>query len=117
MTVRVEAAPAVLVEPRKKSVPTGERVTGGVSQVVMVAVTALVVLPFLWTVMSSFKTTKEIFASPFSLPKGLHFENYANAWTEAGIGTFFVNTLFVVGGAPVITRGLGSVCADFPARL
>src|SRR4051794_3442257 len=116
MTQSVAAAPAVLAEPRKKSVPTGERVTGGVSQVVMVAVTALVVLPFLWTVMSSFKTTKEIFASPFSLPKGLHFENYANAWTEAGIGTFFVNTLFVVGGALIITMVLGSMCAYVLAR-
>src|SRR4051812_13257713 len=120
MTQSVATAPAVLPEVRKgvrkKDIPTGERVTGGVSQVVMVAVTALVVLPFLWTVMSSFKTTKEIFASPFSLPNGLHFENYANAWTEAGIGTFFVNTLFVVGGALVLTMILGSMCAYFLAR-
>jgi N-acetylglucosamine transport system permease protein len=115
MTLRV-AAPAVLVQRRRRSAPTGERVTGGVSQAVLVVCTVLVVLPFLWTVMSSFKTSREIFASPFAPPDVLHFENYANAWTQAGIGLFFVNTLIVVGGALVLTMVLGSMCAYFLAR-
>ena len=115
MTVRV-AAPAVLTRPRRKSVPTGERVTGGVSQAVLAVCAVVVILPFLWTVMSSFKTTSQVLNSPFSLPDRLHFENYASAWTKAGIGSFFVNTLFVVGGALVITMVLGSMCAYVLAR-
>src|SRR4051812_8153127 len=110
MTLRV-AAPAVVTRSRRKSVPTGERVTGGVSQAVLIACAVVVILPFLWTVMSSFKTTSQVLNSPFSLPDRLHFENYASAWTKAGIGSFFVNTLFVVGGALIITMVLGSMCA------
>jgi N-acetylglucosamine transport system permease protein len=115
MTLRV-AAPAVLVQQRRRSAPTGERVTGSASQAVLIICTVLVVLPFLWTVMSSFKTSRQIFASPFAPPDVLHFENYANAWTQAGIGTFFVNTLLVVGGALVLTMVLGSMCAYYLAR-
>ena len=107
---------AVLARPRRRSVPTGERVTGGVSQAVLIACAVVVVLPFLWTFMSSFKTSAQVLQSPFTLPDTLHVENYVNAWTKAGIGTFFVNTLLVVGGALVLTMVLGSMCAYFLAR-
>src|SRR6195952_2589709 len=115
MTLRV-AAPAVLTRPRRKSVPTGERVTGGVSQAVLIVCAVVVVLPFLWTIVSSFKTTSQVLNSPFSLPDRLHLENYANAWTQAGIGSFFANTLIVVGGALVLTMVMGSMCAYYLAR-
>jgi N-acetylglucosamine transport system permease protein len=97
-------------------VPPRERVTGGASQVVLAAGVVVVALPFLWTVMSSFKTSREIFASPFAPPTQLNFVNYVNAWTQAGIGTFFVNTLLVVGGALVLTMALGAMCAYYLAR-
>jgi N-acetylglucosamine transport system permease protein len=115
MTIRV-AAPVVVRARRRRAVPIGERLTGGVSQAVLVACAVVVILPFLWTVMSSFKTSRQVLQSPFSLPDTLHLENYANAWTQAGIGTFFVNTLIVVGGALVLTMVLGSMCAYFLAR-
>src|SRR6195952_3100722 len=111
-------APTVLTRtrPRRRSVPTGERITGGVSQAVLIVAAAVVVLPFLWTIMSSFKTSRQVLQSPFTLPDTLHLENYANAWTQAGIGTFFANTLLVVGGALVLTMVMGSMCAYFLAR-
>lgn len=114
MTLRL-SAPAVAA-PRRRSLPAGERVVGGLSQAVLAAGLVLVALPFLWTVMSSFKTNSEIFASPFAPPKQLRFSNYVDAWTDAGIGTFFLNTLIVVGGALVTTMLLGSMCAYFLAR-
>jgi N-acetylglucosamine transport system permease protein len=113
---QLAAAPLVRTAKQKHTAPTRERFVGGVSQVVLVACVVLVVVPFLWTVMSSFKTSSQIFASPFSPPDTFHFENYVNAWTSAGIGTFFVNTLIVVGGALVMTMLLGSMCAYFLAR-
>jgi len=70
----------------------------------------------LWTLMTSFKTTSQIFASPFSLPDGLHLENYTGAWTTAGIGNYFVNTVIVVGAALVIVMVLGAMCSYVLAR-
>lgn len=61
-----------------------------------------VVLPFLWVLISSFKSGPEIVNSPWAPPKGLHFANYVNAWNQAHIGQFFLNSLLVT----VITIGI-----------
>ena len=76
----------------------------------------LVILPLLWTVLSSFKTTQEVLGNPLSLPSSLRFENYANAWTTAGIGRYFANTVIVVGTALVLVMILGAMCAYVLAR-
>ncbi|MBD3943606.1 carbohydrate ABC transporter permease [Microbacterium sp. NEAU-LLC] len=78
--------------------------------------TVIVIVPFLWTVMSSFKTTKEILGSPFSLPASLSFANYVKAWSDAGIGRYFFNTLLVVGSSLFLVMLLGSMLAYVLAR-
>jgi N-acetylglucosamine transport system permease protein len=75
-----------------------------------------VILPLLWTFMSSFKSSSEIFASPFALPTVWHFDNYIRAWTSAGIGSYFLNSVIVVGFALVIVMTLGAMCAYVLAR-
>ncbi|MGO4425229.1 carbohydrate ABC transporter permease, partial [Streptomyces sp. MCAF7] len=57
----------------------------------------LVTLPLLWAVMSSFKTDKEIFTSPWGLPSSLHFDNWSRAWSKSHIGDYFLHTVLVVG--------------------
>ncbi len=76
----------------------------------------LVILPLLWTLLSSFKSTQEILGSPLGLPAKLRFENYANAWTTAGIGRYFLNTVIVVGSALILVMILGAMCAYVLAR-
>jgi N-acetylglucosamine transport system permease protein len=76
----------------------------------------LIIIPFLWTVMSSFKTSSEILASPLALPTTWRFDNYVRAWTTAGIGEYFFNTVVVVGSALIIVMLLGSMCAYVLAR-
>jgi N-acetylglucosamine transport system permease protein len=76
----------------------------------------IVIVPFLWVLLSSFKTTKEILASPFSLPAHWSFGNYVKAWTDAGIRHFFLNTIIVVGVALVLVMLLGAMCAYVLAR-
>jgi N-acetylglucosamine transport system permease protein len=76
----------------------------------------VVIVPFLWVLMSSFKTTKEILSSPFTLPAEWGFRNYVAAWTDAGIGRFFFNTILVVGGALILVMLLGAMCAYVLAR-
>ena len=102
--------------PRRTSVPAGERAFGTVSHAVLVLWSLIVVLPLLWTLMTSFKTTNQIFSSPFSLPTSLNVVNYVNAWTTAGIGSYFLNTIIVVGSALVLVMILGSMCAYVLAR-
>lgn len=86
------------------------------SHALLVIWSVVVIVPFLWVVLSSFKTTKEILSSPFSLPAHWSFDNYVNAWTDAGIRDFFLNTVIVVGSALVLVMLLGAMCAYVLAR-
>lgn len=64
---------------------------------VLVLWTAFTIFAFLWIVVSSFKGNQELFASAWSLPTTLHFENYVKAWSVVRMGDFFLNSLVVVG--------------------
>lgn len=55
----------------------------------------LMVYPFFWVILSSFKSTDEIYTSAFSLPERFLFINYYNAWVEADIGICFGNSVLV----------------------
>ncbi len=47
-----------------------------------------------WILAASLSTTQEIFSGQvFKFPSGLHFENYAMAWSQSGVATFFTNSL------------------------
>jgi len=94
----------------------GDKAVEATSHVLLSIWSIIVIVPFLWVVLSSFKTTKEILASPFSLPAHWSFDNYAHAWTDAGIRQFFLNTVIVVGAALVLVMLLGAMCAYVLAR-
>ncbi len=115
-----QAAPRVAgpdpAESRSGGEPAGERAFGVVSHAILSLWALIVVLPMLWVLVTSFKTTREIFASPFSLPTSLNLQNYVNAWTTAGIGRYFLNTVLVVGSALLVVMILGAMCAYVLAR-
>lgn len=101
---------------RKPKNTPADKAVGAISHTALILWSIIVILPLLWTLMTSFKTTKEIFASPFSLPADWNFDNYVSAWTQEGIGNYFLNTVIVVGFALVIVMVLGAMCAYVLAR-
>ncbi|MET3896879.1 ABC-type glycerol-3-phosphate transport system permease component [Devosia sp. UYZn731] len=137
-SVRVStvAEPVVRVAPVVRTVPVATPVTAAVpfkravtratiwtdttvatiSHVALIVWVLVICAPLLWVLMSSFKTTSQIFQSPFTLPTSFNFDNYVSAWTSASIGTYFFNTVIVVGCALVIVMLLGSMCAYYLAR-
>ena len=66
-----------------------------VRYILMALITFLVVLPFLWMLVLSFKTNSEILSSPLSLPKTFNFENYRHAMETLNFPRLYGNTLFV----------------------
>lgn len=55
------------------------------------------VLPFLWMVLSSFKTDAEIMQIPPSIfPQSLHWENFKTLFTAFDFTRYFFNTLIIV---------------------
>lgn len=65
------------------------------SYVLMALITVLVVFPFVWMLVLSFKTNSEIMSSPLSLPKALSFDNYKNAMKTLDFPRIYGNTFFV----------------------
>jgi N-acetylglucosamine transport system permease protein len=105
------------IVPEKRSEwASGDRAVEATSHVFLAVWSIIVIVPFLWVVLSSFKTTKEILASPFSLPAHWSFDNYVHAWTDAGIRKYFVNTIIVVCVALALVMLLGAMCAYVLAR-
>lgn len=95
---------------------TGDKVISTISHVILAIWSIIVILPLLWTLFSSFKTTGEIFDSPFTLPSSWEPTNYINAWTKYNFGQMFLNTVIVVGVALVLVMLLGAMCAYVLAR-
>jgi N-acetylglucosamine transport system permease protein len=57
----------------------------------------LCLYPLFWNLISSFKTNFEFMIDPFAWPSGFEWDNYVRAFVKASIGSYFVNSLFVVG--------------------
>lgn len=111
----VKATPLPAAKPARRPFWT-DRTVAAISHLALIAWVVVICAPLLWVLMSSFKTTQQIFGSPFTLPTSLNFDNYVSAWTTASIGTYFVNTVIVVGFALVIVMLLGAMCAYYLAR-
>jgi N-acetylglucosamine transport system permease protein len=118
----VTPAPAAATRTRTTRLITGESVMGGISQLVLVIWALMVILPFLWMVMSSVKTDHEIVASPWNFPSSAQWDNFSRAWNQARIGDYVQNSLIVVSGSVFLTLLCSSMTAyvlsryDFPGN-
>ncbi|MGO1505555.1 MAG: carbohydrate ABC transporter permease [Brachybacterium sp.] len=115
------AASAAGDEGRRSRPRKGDRGSDGAGfstlhHIVLTLWALLVILPLLWTVYTSFKTSREILTDPFGLPEHMQWENYSRAWQEAKIGEYFLNTLIVVGAGLFVVMLLGAMCAYVLAR-
>ena len=54
-----------------------------------------ILVPVLWVFMASVKENAEFYRNPWALPAGFHFENFVEAFTEANMGTFMLNSVLV----------------------
>lgn len=75
------------------------------------------ILPFVWTLLSSFKTNKEILSSAISLPAELSFKNYVSVLTETPLPSFYVNSIVIAGGATLVSLLVYGMAAYVLARL
>ena len=88
----------------------------------LAAICCLWVYPLIWMVSASFKSNAMIFANEGLIPSQPTVENYVKAWTQANIGAYFFNTLFVTIGSVALvtisTAMMGYVLGrrDFPGR-
>ncbi len=62
----------------------------------LIALAIIVIFPFYWMIISSLKTWQEFeWSNPSFWPHTIKWENYANAYSAANLGTLFLNTVYV----------------------
>ncbi len=108
------AAPSAQLN--KPSLSVGDRMVLTFTHVLLIFWAAVVLIPLLWMLMSSFKSTSEVLSNPLAWPGAMHWDNYFNAWQKAGIGKWFLNTIIVVGISLTTVMVLGAMCAYVLAR-
>ncbi len=78
------------------------QVTNWILRLFLILTSFIFLYPFVWNLLSSFKTNTEYLTDPYSLPAGLNFENYINAVKKANMASYFLNSIYVVVLATII---------------
>ncbi|MBZ2406343.1 carbohydrate ABC transporter permease [Liquorilactobacillus hordei] len=89
--------------------------------IVLTVLGFLMILPFLWMFLSSFKTSTEISLSQTFWPKHWTIDNYKNLFTNGSFGTYIKNTLIITAASFVglflnAMAGYGFAKFDFKGR-
>jgi multiple sugar transport system permease protein len=97
-----------------------ERLLGGpVLWLGLALLTLFAVAPFVWVLLSSFKTRSELYATPLVyLPASIDFTNYVEAWTSklTPFSRFFANSLWVSSVTMVATTVISILAGYALAR-
>jgi N-acetylglucosamine transport system permease protein len=89
----------------------------GLAHIALIFWALMTLGPLLWVILASFKSNTEIFlGSPFALPAQVSFDSYVTAWSEANVGRYFLNSVFVVTLGTAGTMLFGSMAAYVLAR-
>jgi multiple sugar transport system permease protein len=79
------------------------------THLVIYSLAIVVIAPFLWMILTSFKDMSEIYVYPPKwLPEKFNFDNYVNAFTAAPFGRYYFNSLVV---AFAVTLGQLITCS------
>lgn len=85
--------------------------------IVLALLVVIYVAPLLWMLCVSLKDNAAVMSDPFGLPKVLHPENYAQAWTMGKLGAALLNSALVCGVSLVVSLFFGSMAAFAIARM
>lgn len=93
-----------------------------VGQVVLVIAALGIAIPTLWVFVASFKDKSEFYGSPWTWPKGLYWQNYADAFVDAKLGQYFGTSVLVTVMSMAMVLVIALPCSyvlarfDFPGK-
>jgi raffinose/stachyose/melibiose transport system permease protein len=102
--------PAVRARSRRRA-PARRVVVRGLLALAVALLLVVELFPLVWMVLSSFKTDAEFTTKPvWSLPAGLDWSNWSQAWTEGNLQTYLRNSALATfpSLAMLIVLGLGA---------
>jgi len=84
--------------------------------ILTVVLLILFIVPFYLMVINSFKTTQQFVDSPFSLPNGIDFKNYVDAFKKMNFMGAFTNSLIIMAVSVILIIFSSSMAAYFLVR-
>ena len=76
--------------------PVAARILRIVIYVLLIALAAFTLIPFVWMISSSLKLDREVFSYPMKwIPETIRWENYVLIWQKVPLVTYFKNTAFI----------------------
>ena len=82
-----------------------------ITHILMITYVVLIFYPLFNMLLSSFKSTREIFANPFGFPEEWLFENFRTVWIDRGFALYFRNSIFVTVISMAFVILLGSMAS------
>lgn len=70
--------------------------------VALLSLAISIVIPVGWVFLASIKENFEFYGNPWTLPKGVYFQNFIDAFEKAKMGEYFINSILVTGLALLI---------------
>jgi raffinose/stachyose/melibiose transport system permease protein len=78
--------------------------------------TLVMLYPIAVMVLAGFKTTQEIYASPFGLPQGFSMANFTTIWRETRFPVYLANSLVITCASVMLIVVFGTMAAYSLAR-
>ncbi|MDY0393883.1 hypothetical protein RWE15_04675 [Virgibacillus halophilus] len=63
--------------------------------VAMIALAVSIIIPVAWVFLASIKENKEFYENPWAFPNGFHIQNFIDAFQEAKMGEYLLNSVIV----------------------
>ena len=70
--------------------------------VALITLAISIIVPVGWVFIASIKENAEFYGSPWVFPKGIHLQNFVDAWNKAKMGNYMLNSVIVTALALVI---------------
>jgi raffinose/stachyose/melibiose transport system permease protein len=80
-------------------------------QIFLATAAIFMLYPIFMMVLSGFKTTSEIFMSPFSMPKKFNIENFQVIWEKTNVPRYFLNSIIVTVSSVALLLITGTMAA------
>ena len=83
----------------------------GLIQIILVANTVIMLAPILIMIFSAFKSTQQIFKSPFGFPDFANLINFTKIWEQTNFLRYLLNSFVVTGASMALILILGTMAA------
>lgn len=84
--------------------------------VALLALAVSIIVPVGWVFLASIKENSEFYGNPWAMPKGVYIQNFIDAFTEARMGDYFMNSVIVTALALLLLLVLALPAAYVLAR-